>query len=227
MNDNPFARECQTWLDARRPLPADNDPVWARWPVIDRESNLATLASYRQLQNAIAQWASPPAFEASESLVATLSMVPRPLRRSWHPARWAAAAALILTGVVGLRGFLEREPAPVAAVRASSRPLNLAFLQATEATLQLARATGEPAARVGRTVFESPEWTSNSTAFLPPISIERASGALLGVGQRVGEGVRPLGGSARKAFGFLVAPVSSGSNPPMPAKPATASDLIL
>ncbi len=221
MTPNDLERECQAWLDARRPLPPDDDPVWTPFLATDAETTFATLGRYRRLQDAIARWVAAPEYEASKAWLEILVRAGRPIRRRWHPTRWAIAASSLI-GLIGLRSAWHESPTEPKSPTVAVRPLNRTLSEASEATLQLARATGEPAARLGRSVFEKAEWTTSP--LLPEISMEGASDTLIGVSQRFGQGVRPLGGSARKAFGFLLAPVSA--DPPMPAKPTPAERIL-
>ena len=61
-----------------------------------------------------------------------------------------------------------------------------------------------PAARIGREVLGSASLPSTTLELPEPVS--PAVEVLQGVGSRVQAGVRPLSGSARHAFGFLLGP---------------------
>lgn len=131
------------------------------------------------------------------------------IRPIWaRPAIRYAAAALVMAGLVAVMGRRERgeRALKVVPVEAASRPLADSLAEATSATWELARATSAPAARIGRDA-----WGAAPALGVPrlpggPIA-PPSTGSLRGVGDRVHAGVRPLSGSARHAFGFLIAPV--------------------
>jgi len=151
----------------------------------------------------------------------------------------AAAAAITAAITVGLlsRLTIDRSrrmpPGPsVAMISVESRDpdsvrgelLNTALADATDATWDLARLASEPAARIGRQVFDaatSPERTPSppgvvvgampdsvsvpSLGTLAPDSAA-AVATLQQVGDHLASGVRPLSSTARQAFGFLLGP---------------------
>jgi hypothetical protein len=106
------------------------------------------------------------------------------------------------------------------------RTLNTALADATEATLDLARAASLPAARIGRQVIDvaaGPEPGSALTApaaggdsiamvvavpSLDALAPDPAAAAAMWqhVGDGLADGVRPLTSTARHAFGFLFGP---------------------
>jgi hypothetical protein len=86
------------------------------------------------------------------------------------------------------------------------RPLLESVADATSATLALARETSAPAARIGREVLSSANLSSTDwTVSLPS---NEAGNVLQSVGSQVEAGVRPLSGTARSAFGFLLPAVA-------------------
>jgi hypothetical protein len=171
----------------------------------------AVSARYQMLRQALRAWGppSPPADLADRVLAAHAGEQRRnilTLVRFRPVLRLAAAAALLVAAVLGLRPALRSPtpPAPTPEVAAAPRPLAEALAEATSATLDLARQTSAPAARLGRRVLET---ASVADAEFPvPVEVRPASDVLQSVGDRVNAGVRPLSGTARKAFSFLLPP---------------------
>jgi hypothetical protein len=142
--------------------------------------------------------------------------------RSVWPARvaWisglAAAAALALAVTHPWRPDAT-PPAkgtapPMTVAGVPARSWTVALAEATSATIDLARETSAPAARVGQGVLDSTRaaevrWPSPVDAPGPASTGD----VLQSVSRRVNDGVRPLSGSARRAFSFLV---PSGGNRP-------------
>lgn len=129
-----------------------------------------------------------------------------PLRRS--AVILATAASLV---VAALAVFRSSGPAQAPGVAQGPRPapeyLTDALADATSATWSLALEASAPAARIGRDVLDTAvESPSAETSLVPPAAASTASEVLHSVGQRVNEGVRPLSGSAKHAFGFLLGP---------------------
>ena len=137
---------------------------------------------------------------------------------------FAAAAALLLAVSLGFRSLMMRTgpthlDRPIT-VQNGARPARLteALAVATSATWELAREASRPAARVGL------ELASEELPALAPspslgISVDLAitTDALQRVGDRLNAGVRPLEGTARRAFGFIL------STNPDNARPAPRS----
>lgn len=124
--------------------------------------------------------------------------------------RLSAAAAVVLAAAAlwaTTRPAPEVAPRPAPAALASApRPLSASLSAATSATLELAVATSAPAARLGRLALESaaqPAAGRDEGATSPS---EPAEPLIRTVGNRVASGVRPLTGTARRAFGFLLSP---------------------
>jgi len=120
------------------------------------------------------------------------------------------AATLLLAVFLANRrpdgaGEAKSKPAPAPDVAsASPRPLTDALAEATSATWDLAQHASAPAARIGRQVFDSTSVNLPSAPFSRPVGVRPVSGVLQSVEERVNAGVRPLSGSARRAFGFLL-----------------------
>jgi hypothetical protein len=143
----------------------------------------------------------------------------RPIWRIGLPLATAAAAAIALIfarpTLDGPRP-IQRTRQPLAA-EAGTRALNHALADATEATWDLARSTSEPAARIGRQVFDAATGTGTTGAddegsfsvssYVPsaPDSID-ASAMLRQVGDSFATTVGPLSTTAKHAFGFLLGP---------------------
>jgi hypothetical protein len=175
-------------------------------------------ARFRTLAAALRAWGPPPA--APEGFADRVLAAHGETGRGWvvrFPAwRWAAAAAVIIVaGSLTLRSLLPRPgPArPVVAQGAAGppRPLSAALADATLATLDLARETSAPAARIGRQML-----ATVAVGEGPALTLPASLGPRTDVLQSVGEGVRPLSGSARHAFGFLLGPAAKPR--PAPAR---------
>ena len=131
------------------------------------------------------------------------------------PLAIAAAAAVFLCVATGLLVRFNNPSSletPVAGVQVhpSSRSLSLAFAEASKATWAFARDTSAPASRVGNDVFgvANPAEAAPRLSFSIPldvtVKVDSSSEALRSLGRRVNDGVRPLSGTARTAFGFLL-----------------------
>jgi hypothetical protein len=167
---------------------------------------------YRTLHQAIVSLGVPPVpsvdfvercldAQRSAPVVLPLSVRARSL------VRWAAAAVVLFAGTLLFRTYLGRQPAgerPANLAREvpPARPLVESLGQATSATLDLAWETSAPAARLGRTVIQT------TSVPEPSFSVPGASGPtsemLQSFGDRFEAGVRPISGSARRAFSFLL-----------------------
>jgi len=130
--------------------------------------------------------------------------------------RWAVplatAAALLLAVGLGPRVWRTgRGPAPTLTETTPRPPvraidpddLGAALVDATSATLFLAREASAPAARVGREVLAEADFSGSTPAVGLPEGVVPTA-VFRGVGERVNAGVRPLSGTARSAFGFLL-----------------------
>jgi len=122
----------------------------------------------------------------------------------------AAAAAFLLYVTSGA------ELVPVAPrLVPAPRPWTSALADATSATLDLARETSAPAARLGQLAFDSARPGDLDLRSSMPIgSSPPASDLLQSVSDRVSSGVRPISGSARRAFSFLSAPAGGDRRSP-------------
>ncbi len=172
---------------------------------------------YRRLQAAI-EGLVPLVVAGGPGLVDRLRQVQESNRRSVLPiarSAWlSAAAALLVAGLIGLRaGTSVVRPPAQPAPSAPTRSLADALADATTATIDLARETSAPAGRVGRVVLASTTiGDGESPLMLRVPSVVPTADILRSVGGRVGAGVKPLSGSARGAFGFLLrsAPIEPG-----------------
>jgi hypothetical protein len=131
--------------------------------------------------------------------------------RKFRPAfRILASAAVVLLAVwVGARSSWRLPPGHRVAAPPLTRPidshaLSNALAEATSATWDLARATSAPAARVGLEVLDEAGRTETAAALSLPDEVGSTAEVFQEVGQRVNEGVAPLSGTARHAFGFLI-----------------------
>jgi len=133
---------------------------------------------------------------------------------------WLSAAALLFAAVIGR--WVMMPPAghaPEPTAQNESLTLAGALADAASSTLELARETSAPAGRVGRAVFASASASlPDAETPAPDVSVVPNSRVLRSVGGRVGAGVRPLSGSARNAFGFLLR-TAPGDEPVAPKPP--------
>jgi hypothetical protein len=138
----------------------------------------------------------------------------------------AAAASLMLVAYLGWRS---QAPAPVprpvspGPMVKSIDPQSLtdALAHAGSATWDLALETSAPAARVGREVLGSASFSKPAATLPLSVSVTPPSQVLQSVGDRVNAGVRPLSGTARHAFGFLLGPPPG--DPKVASPPATGA----
>ena len=133
----------------------------------------------------------------------------------------AAAAVLLVAASFGFRAWLtgpgQDLPDRAIALKKSAgpAPFTEALAVATSTTLELAREASAPAARDGYELA-SAELTESTPSTTLGISVDMAPAteALQRVGNRLNAGVRPLEGSARRAFGFLLSPRLDNPKPP-------------
>ena len=142
--------------------------------------------------------------------------------RHWAAAAWTrrlayplAAAACLTAGTVAVLRLaappITPEIAQAQAPAADTASLPDALADATSATWQLALEASGPAARIGRDVLDTTvDRGSPGSSLASPSVTGAASDVLQSVGERVNEGVRPLSGSAKHAFGFLLGPALDG-----------------
>lgn len=183
---------------------------------------------YRALRRALD--ARRPAPPPPDSLVARILdaheaesiRLARVASRSTATRRWAAAAAVLALAVGAslLRPWAGRVRTPEPQIALEPRPMELrpmptpsplseALAEATAATLELALETSGPAARVGRGVLASA--AVSRAQFTAPATADGAPADRLQSLEDGGtEGVRPLSGSARNAFRFLLPPDLGG-----------------
>ncbi len=214
MTCRDYRRTWDEWLDAREGAPAD-PPLLLEAHEAACAPCRALGARYRPLRRALAALGPPPAPPAGFAdrfgpggVVAVPFARPTPARRL---SRFAGAAALLLAGFVAFR-MLGHEPGgPRNPVTPPARPLGESLAEATSATWELAREASGPAARIGRGAWVA--WPSSTIAGGPPPPGMPASKVLGRVGDRVNAGVRPLSGTARNAFRFLIDPVLAGDGP--------------
>ena len=222
MNCRVFDRTWNDRLDARREPPEAER--------LALEAHAATCPAcrvlsvrYLTLRQALAAWGPPPAVPAgfADRFLERLDEVearpasPAPALRAWSISI-AMAASLLLAVFLANRsdrgGRAEPGPAPAPSVAsADPRPLTDALAEATSAGWDLARHASAPAARIGRHVFDSAAVGIPSTTFSSPVRVRPVSGVLQRVEERVNAGVRPLSGSARRAFGFLLGTPTGGA----------------
>lgn len=129
---------------------------------------------------------------------------------------WSVAAAVLLAAGIGLllrsgpTGETGVPPLGAPSPHNAARPLSESLATATAATLDLARETSGPAARLGRLMLASASNTEAAPEPAPPESAASSSAML----ESVEAGLRPISGSARNAFGFLLGPAASAAPRP-------------
>jgi len=186
----------------------------------------ASLVGYQVLRQAVAALEPPPvpSAEATGRLLRLMATVP-----AHHPARprprvvWAAlatAAALLALAWSGTPGLVPAPPplpGPIARPSppvAAPRPLGPALAEARSASIELAREASAPATRIGREVLggldEAADLDLDSGPAVADPPGPEPSEMFHAVGERVNAGVRPISGSARHAFGFLLGPPPTG-----------------
>ena len=229
MNCRDFDRTWNDRLDARgEPPEAEGLALEAHAAACPACRALAV--RYRTLRQALVAWGPPPAVPAgfADRFLERLDVAEaRPASRAPALRAWsipiAMAASLLLAVFLANRrsdrgGRAEPGPAPAPSVAsAAPRPLTDALAEATSASWDLARHASAPAARIGRQVFDSASVRLPSATFSRPVRVRPVSGVLQSVEERVNAGVRPLSGSARRAFGFLLGTPPGGA-------PAEGSD---
>ncbi len=216
MNCRDFDRLWNDRLDARGE-PSEAEGIALESHAAECPACRALDVRYRTLRHALVAWGPPPVAPEgfADRLLGRLDFAEaRPssratvLRAWWIPL--ALAASLLLAVFLANRrpergGRAEPGPSPAPDVAsASPRPLTDSLAEATSAGWDLARHASAPAARIGRQVFDSATVSLPSATFSRPVRVRPVSGVLQSVEERVNAGVRPLSGSARRAFGFLL-----------------------
>ena len=210
-----FEHLCQAALDRREidgpGLGPDLDAHAASCP-----SCLPIYHRYLHLRHAISALPTPiPAQYCVDRTLRAFAERPAATIRFSKPVRvaLALAATVLLAGLIAVRSRPAPETIGPEIVKSSEtqRPLGVALSEATSETLGLAREASAPAARVGREMIRSASIPSMDWGLA--FSTDPASEALQSVGDEVEAGVRPLSGSARSAFGFLIPSASRSRTP--------------
>jgi hypothetical protein len=176
---------------------------------------------YQTLRAAIAMLAPPQApsdltarvLAQLESAGAATEAQPQHRILKFSRAFWPAAAAAAVLLAVWMVGRVRTAlPSRPPARAAGTETLSVALAEATAATWDLARATSAPAAEVGLEVLGTAALPETAAGVPVPVDVAVGPAAeMLGeVGQRVNENVRPLSGTARHAFSFLLGPAQPG-----------------
>ncbi len=221
MNCRDFDRTWNDRLDARGDLSeAEGLALEAHAAVCPACG--ARAMRYRTLRQAILAWGPPPEVSAgfADRFLERRGLTEaRPAPRVLGLRAWsipiAVAASLLLAVLLASRSdrggpaVPDAAPAPRVAT-AAPRPLTDALAEATSAGWDLARYASAPAARIGRQVFDSATVRLPSATFSASVRARPVSGVLQSVEERVNAGVRPLSGSARRAFGFLLGTPTEG-----------------
>jgi hypothetical protein len=214
-----FDRLCNDAIDARDGESSMLERVLERHAA-ECPSCRAIAERYQTLRQAIRALGPPPLPPANFAarLLEQRGVVPMDgASRARRVGVWsgmAAAAALLVAGLLAFRGLPSgRPPAVPAAPDLAARPLTDALADATSATLDLARSASGPAARIGGEVLRTAS-TAEGPSALPAMALSGPSSEMLQrMGDRINAGVRPLSGTARQAFGFLLAPTPGDRKP--------------
>lgn len=208
-------------------------------PLADHAANCPACqpvhARYLRLSRALVENAAvaAPAVDLTDRIL-TAAMASGDLgpRRRHHVQGvvWLALAAGVLLAATILlvqnrfQSGTETPQVPVATKLPSpldDEDLSEAVADATQATWELAREASVPAARLGLAMLESsplPESAPSFELHAPSVTPDRS--VWKSVGERLNEGVRPLEGSARNAFSFLLSSASDESAMPPESQPA-------
>ena len=227
MNCRDFETAWQLRLDQSDDQPAALDSALDEH-MQDCPDCQALAERYLLLERELGSWQPSPALTSFESARIRSKVVRQHAAnqrmKGWlGKAGWVAAAAL-LAGVVWVE-WTARRPRPDPQIVRTipspqpvevARPLEVALVEAGSATLELAREASAPVARIGRDVFSTQELVDSDDLKASPSLlsgknplenvVNQVSAAE--VLQTVGDQVRPISGSARHAFGFLLGPVS-------------------
>jgi len=211
MDCQDFESWCRRRFDERRSFASTADAPDVAAHVASCATCRAAIARYGRLEAAIGLWSGTavPTAGLSDRIVAAVlhdrrSVSILTIRRR---ALFATAALLLVALGLGIRHSLISSRSDAVAVVATPNPPPLpdALAAATTATLDLARKTTEPASRVGgRVIAQAKLPTSPQLSLSMPV--RPASRIISVLGDDVNRGVKPLSGSARNAFGFLLAP---------------------
>jgi hypothetical protein len=176
------------------------------------ESCQAISARFQVLRQAVAAWGPAPTLSADALLrIRRATVAPRP-RRSlglWARIAIPLAAAAAILGTVGVWNSRRAEhdtpisESPITSL-STTRPIESALERATTATIDLAREASAPAARIGRDVLTPKEPAPATEAAASDADF--ASAVAVDLLQSVGDRVKPISGSARHAFSFLLGP---------------------
>lgn len=230
MNCGDFERSLNDGMDARDASPPGLTEVTEAHAAVCppcRKLAARYLALNRAVRRAVPPPDLPPGF--ADRVLAASAREGRPVAGRVAPRlALLAAAAGVAAVALGLLwrqaepGPAEANPAAVARVHAiDPDDLADALADARSATWTLAREASAPAARVGRQILDASESPRPSPAFVLPAGVGPAVEVWRGVGERVHAGVRPLEGSARHAFGFLLGDSPEEDRPaPRPAEGA-------
>ena len=247
MNCQDFVTTWNDWLDqitAENPAPDRSTQPFqalvdhAEGCVPCRELHERHLQFARSLNAWLhEQQASAVTPEFSTRLVQVLLHEQRtPSRRPVAQRGWLrfAAAATVLVAIGGglarwspWRLMFDRAggPAPshLAAAPTEAQRLERAVSKATQATLELALLSTEPAARVSRSVFQSSAQITDTPLHLTgtlTVPTDPVLSSLEDVGGQISQTVQPISGSARQAFGFLwpIAKPIPNPDPPDPGR---------
>jgi hypothetical protein len=158
---------------------------------------------YRVLARALAACSPSPAMPDLTDRILAEWHRPRVPRRALLAVGGLAAAAALLLALALPRGVApppDPHPAPTQHVRA--RPVAEAVVDASTASIELARAASEPAGRLGQELFArlQPE----APPAPPTITPVEPAAVVQAVGRRLDLNVRPIARSAARAFDFLV-----------------------
>ena len=193
------------WNDCLDAATPPSPILRARW--IDHEANCPDCRRLGIVYEALSKTLPTPrpsssmagrilsAWEHSALDPAILPLIPR-----W---RRSAAVLAVLAASAVIAAVVRFAPPPARVqpeATPASRPWDVALADAASATLELARETSAPVARIGQDVLVASRVDRDPTP-------SRASGTMVeSVSRNLSEGIRPIEGTARRAFSFLLAP---------------------
>lgn len=211
MDCQAFESWCEQRFDERRSFASIADAPDVAAHVASCSDCQAVASRYGRLEAAIGLWSGTTVLSdgLSDRIVAAVLDDRRSVSILTIDRRAVfAAAALILVALgLGIRhSLIATRPGSVEVVTTPNPPpLPDALEAARTVTLDLARKTTEPASRVGSRIIAQAKFPTSPQLSLS-MPVRPASRIISVLGDDVNRGVKPLSGSARNAFGFLLAP---------------------
>jgi predicted anti-sigma-YlaC factor YlaD len=215
MDCHTFESLCQSRFDNWLPLGSLGDLADSAAHVSVCESCRETYSRFALLEASVGAWKQRPSSlldpDLTERIVqSALDDRPTLTFTARHRRALLATAALLAVSLglgIGISWTAKRPETPEIASQVGPPPLPEALAEATTATLDLARKTSAPAGRAGSRMIARAKLPSAPQLSLN-VPIRPASEMISVLGEDLNRGVKPLSGTARNAFGFLLAPWS-------------------